>query len=145
MVSMDPRYFAHYRSFRNLETTIATVAFGRFRSEEEAARKAKSSYDVPGYAKLLSVRRETATEAFLYRIWRIALRCFRVLMGLAIALAAYIWLFANGGLGSIGDVPMSALTLNIIFAALIKGAFIVGGGILCWYIAFGDGPDSKWS
>lgn len=136
---MSPRYFATYRNIKSGQLDPVEVCFGRFYDQESATRRAKEAYDVEGYGELISVRPETAAEARLYRISRFFIRTIRIAFASALALLAFAWLSGNST--GIGDVPFSSLTLNMILSSLFKAALGIGAACLCWFIAFGDGPD----
>ena len=136
---MNPRYFATYKNLKSGQSEPIEVSFGRFYDSEAADYRAKEAYDVEGYGELISVRPETATEARMYRVSRFLIRAVRVACGAGLALFAFAWLHDSGG--GIGDVPFSSLTLNMVLSSLFKIALYIGAACLCWYIAFGDGPD----
>jgi hypothetical protein len=87
---------------------------------------------------VLAVRPETDFEAARYKAFRFIVRCLRVIVAVAIALFAYVWLGDSNS--KIGDIPFSDLTLSMIFSALFRGVLIMGSAWLSWVIAFGEGP-----
>ena len=136
---MNPRYFAIYKNLKSGQSQPVEVSFGRFSDLDAAEYRAKEAYDVEGYGELISVRPETTTEAQMYRVSRFLIRAFRVACGVSLAFFAFAWLSDSGG--GIGDVPFSSLTPNMVLSSLFKIALYIAAACLCWYIAFGDGPE----
>ena len=136
---MNPRYFATYKDLKSGQSDPVEVSFGRFYDPEAAASRAKEAYDVEGFGELISVRPETPTEARMYSLSRIVIRASRVAFASALALFAFAWL--SGGSTEIGDIPFANLTPNIVLSNLFNAALGIGAACLCWFIAFGDGPN----
>ncbi len=136
---MNPRYFVTYRNLKSKQTEPVEVLLGRYYDPEEAQRRGGEAYDVEGYVELVSVRPETAIEARVHHVSRFFIRVLRIVCAGALALFAFSWLSGSGG--TIGDVPFSSLTLNMLFSNLFKIALSIGAWWLCWFIAFGDGPE----
>ena len=136
---MNPRYFATYRNLRSREADPIEVFFGRFYDYEAATHRAKEAYDVEGYGELISVRQETLLEARSYRISRFFIRTIRIVFASAFALFLFAWLTGSGT--NIGDIPFSSITPNMMFSSVFRVVLGIGAACLCWFIAFGDGPD----
>lgn len=132
-ISLRCRYFANVR----FPTEEAEVYLGTFSCQEHAERRAGLKYTDVGWP-VISVRPETKVEAALYRVSRVAIRFTRIAVGAVMGTATYI-LLADGA-QSISDVPLAALTLNIIFTAIFKLAAFCGLMWASWAVAFGEGP-----
>lgn len=133
---MVPRYFVTYRHFADGRVERTTTPLGRFWSEAEASQFANSKY-VSGASEVLSVQQETALQSILHKVARVVIRTSRIALAAAIAVVAYGWLSTNQ---SLGDIPLSQLTGNMIFSLLYRTAMATGAVWLCGVIAFGDAP-----
>lgn len=134
---MHPRYFITYRRWDGKTVQSGTYAFGRFRDQIEAERKARECFSRPG-SEVISVRPETSGEAARHKICRFFARTLRVVFAVAIGFVVYL-LIGYAGFG-IGDIPLKNLTLSMIFSALIRGMLILGAAWFCWVLVFGEGP-----
>lgn len=132
---MRPRYFAMYIGSEEGKLILASRPLGRF-SDQEAAEDFAALQRYPG--KLDYVRVETRYEAGLYALSCVALRALRLIVAAAIALVGYVFL-SDWHIG-IGDIPLSQLTLSLIFSALLKTAISIALFFGCWALAFGEGP-----
>ena len=136
---MNPCYIVKFKDLKSPQGEIRRVRLGRFQNLQLAEQRAAEAYGVPGYGELVSVHAETPRELLAHRVWRFAVRSLRIVIAAVIALFAYSWLFGSGT--SIGDVPLSQLTINMVGSRLVSGVLGVGAAALCWFIAFGRGPE----
>lgn len=130
------RYLAKVKQlqFGHLETVTHTL--GRFDSLESAQNYARGQFGPPRY-EILEVRQETGLQLLMHDAQRVAIRTFRVCIGIAIAWAIYAWSTSGGGLG---DRAIGSLTINELLWAAIKGTLMLGGALAALAIAFGEGP-----
>ena len=134
---MNPRYLATYKHYNGQTTELLTVSVGRFYNPEEAKVHARELLDKPGN-EITQIRQETSFEATKHKVVRFCIRSLRIIASAAIAIAAYLFLYEPDS--SIGDVPFSSLTLNMILSGLFRTGLLIGAAFVCWYIAFGKGP-----
>jgi hypothetical protein len=134
---MNRRYFVSYKHWNGSETETSSYTLGRFYDLDAAERRARERYGAPGY-EVLGVRPETDFEASRYKVYRFLMRSFRIACAAVIAFFAYLWLIDSGP--TLGDVPLGEITLDMVFSAIFHVALVLAAVLLCWIVAFGDGP-----
>lgn len=130
-------YRVIYEEFDGGSVARRNVRIDRYCTFAEMREFASAKFNSAG-RKLIDVRHETWLEAAYRRTARITVRSLRIGIGAFIALAAYVFILASSP--SIGDIPLSQLTLGEVFSALFRGAFFLAFLALGWWIAFGEGP-----
>ena len=138
---MHPRYMVTSTRMVAGAVETSTFAFGRFENLEAAEAEAHAKYGQYGQS-VSAVRMESRSEAFLYLVFRVLTRTLRILFGVIVALAAYLFLWDPDP--AISRVPFGEMTLDMVFRALIRGGLLFCAAWVAWYSAFGEGPDARY-
>lgn len=132
---MFDRYFATHKEFQDGQTVDVTKCLGRFPNQEAAELAAKDRL----WAKDgVRIRRETRIEIAWKQAERVLIRALRVACAAALGYVAYAWISHDAP--SIGDIPLSQLTLAMLVSAIFYALIAVGVFWACMAMAFGDGP-----
>lgn len=140
-LTQQPHYIVTYKQlYSNGSVETIKKRLGRFASAASAKKHADRWYSMGGM-EVIDLRPETKIENATHTTWRFLIRSLRISAAFAIAVVA--WVLLTSSAQGISDTPLSQLTLGMIVPAVFKGALLLGIGLACWGLAFGEGPRER--